>query len=105
MKFKTQIQILSESINAMKKMLNSDSMTQNLNTREDGALGLMVSNQIFDSILYILHEVAKPHDIEHIKFIYDCAKNDMAEGLNLSGEDFFNENYELGEKTNKTNEK
>ena len=105
MKLKTQIQILSESINAMKKMLNSDSMTQNLQTHEHGGLGLMVSNQLFDSILYIIEEVAKQHDIEHIKFIYDCAKNDMAEGLDLSGEQFFNANYELGEKNNKTNEK
>jgi hypothetical protein len=89
MKRKTQSQILHESISKMKEYVNSDTITKYADN-DEGKIMMVVANQMLDSVLVIIKDMSMPFDIEEIKNIYNSAKMDMAEGINLSGEEFFN---------------
>jgi len=96
-KIKTDLQLLAESIKKMKEVLNSQSMVDNLYDDSDFAKYMLKSaNTVYDSIDYIINNIALPIEIEHIKIVYELGKADMQNGVDISAEEFFNNTYELG---------
>ena len=96
-KIKTDLQLLAESIKKMKEVLNSQSMVDNLYDDSDVAKYMLKSaNTVYDSIDYIINNIALPIEIEHIKIVYELGKADMQNGVDISAEEFFNKTYELG---------